>query len=206
MSSPPLHVVGVLLAAGRATRFGSPKQLAMLDGRPLVEHALDALLQAGEIEQVVVVVGAHGAAVAEVVTASGWGEDAVVVHCPDFAEGLSASLRCGVAEAERRGADAVVVHLADLPRVGAEAIDALLEQATDEGGVLPEGPTRATYAGRDGHPVIFPRSWFPPLTSLTGDTGARELLAGPHTRRIELGHLAEATDIDTPDQLEALQP
>ncbi len=200
------RIVGVLLAAGAATRFGSPKQLAILDDRTLVETALAALLAAGYVDEVVVVVGAQADAVEAAVASSGWDDLAVSVRCPGFAEGLSASLRCGVAAAEGRGADAVVVHLADLPLVGTEAVDALLDHAVDDLGDIVDAPTRATYAGRDGHPVVFPRSWFERLVGLTGDTGARELLAGPHTRRIELGHLAEDTDIDTPDQLEALQP
>jgi CTP:molybdopterin cytidylyltransferase MocA len=196
------RVVGVLLAAGQASRFGSPKQLATLGGRPLVTYALGALLAVEAIQEVVVVVGAYAEAIAEAVA----GSEAIVVSCPDYAQGLAASLRCGVIAAQERGADAAVVHLADLPGVGPEAVAAVLAHAFDDHGRLHAEPTRATYAGTDGHPVVLPRACFGELAVLTGDVGARDLLRGSRVRRVELGHLADPTDIDTPDQLEAMQP
>lgn len=200
------HIVGVLLAAGRATRFGSPKQLAMLKDRPLMQHSLDALLAVEEVAELVVVTGAHAERVEAAVASFNRGETVVVARCPDFADGLSASLRCGVASAEARGADLVVVHLADLPQVGQGAVELVIDHALDEVGAPYDVPTRATYAGVDGHPVVLPRACFTELATLTGDTGARDLLKGPRTRRLEVGHLGMNTDIDTPEQLEALRP
>lgn len=198
------RVVAVLLAAGAAQRFGSPKQLAELDGQPLVLHALDHLRSVPRLEEILVVVGAHGDEVAAVVEASG--SDVVrVVHCPDWEEGLAASLRAGVAAAAAAGAGAVLVHLADLPRVTPQVIAAILGRACDGGGRLLGVPVRATYAGLDGHPVLLPRSSFAAVATLHGDAGAREMLAQPHTRRIEVGHLADPTDVDTPEHLESLR-
>lgn len=196
--------MAVLLAAGAAQRFGSPKQLAELDGQPLVRHALDHLLRVPLLEAVVVVVGAHADQVAAVVEEGG--SDVVrVVHCRDWAEGMAASLRAGVAAADVAGADAVLVHLADLPRVTPQVIAAVLDHACDDDGHLLGVPARATYAGVDGHPVVLPRSSFPAVAALRGDAGAREMLAQPHTRRIEVGHLADPTDVDTPEHLESLR-
>ena len=83
---------GVVLAAGGASRFGSPKQLAELDGVPLLQHAIDAMLAVPAIDPVVVVLGAEAQRVREAVD---FGEAQIVV-CGDWAEGMAASLRCGV--------------------------------------------------------------------------------------------------------------
>ncbi len=196
-------VVGVLLAAGAARRFGAPKQLAELEGEPLVLHALEHLLDVPALAEVVVVVGAHGAEVAAAVEATKW-PGVRVVDCPDWEEGMAASLRTGVAAADAAGAEAVLVHLADLPRVTPQVIAMVLDHACDDVG-RPVHPARATYAGADGHPAVLPRALFPAVAALRGDAGARDLLSGPATRRAEAGHLADPVDVDTPDHLESLR-
>ena len=72
-------------------------------------------------------------------------------------------------------------------------------------GGLRDTPTRATYAGVDGHPVVLPRALFPAVAGLAGPAGARDLLAGAGTRRVEAGHLADPTDVDIPEHLESLR-
>ena len=91
-----MNACGLLLAAGEGRRFGGPKQLAELDGRPLVEHALGAL--AG-LDRVVVVLGAH----ADEIRAGADLGDAELVTCDDWAEGMSASLRRGLAALAEAG-------------------------------------------------------------------------------------------------------
>jgi len=199
---PSPRVVGLLLAAGGARRFGAPKQLAELDGRPLITHALEHLLAVERLAGVLVVVGAHGGAVAEVVE----GHDGVrVVGCPEWAQGLAASLRCGVVAADAQGADAVLVHLADLPRVTADVIRIVVDSAIDAGGRLRDDPVRATFDGAPGHPVMLPRSRFGLVAHLSGDEGLRSILGGRGTLRVEVGHLADPTDVDIPEHLESLQ-
>lgn len=197
MNEPRL--AGVLLAAGAARRFGAPKQLAELDGRPLVAHALDALLGVRTLAEVLVVVGAN----AERVAAAAPG--ARVVRCDAWEEGMSASLRAGVAAADAAGADAVLVHLADLPRVTAEACEVVVAEGLGPDGWPLEAPARATYGGRDGHPVLLPRALFGAVAALRGPAGARDLLAGAATRRVEVGHLGDPTDVDIPEHLEVLR-
>ena len=201
MTQPP-RIVGVLLAAGAARRFGAPKQLAPLDGRPLVTHALEHLLAVERLAGVLVVVGAHGAAVAGAVADHA---GAHVVACDDWAEGLAASLRTGVTAADAQGADAVLIHLADLPRVTPEVMRLVTESALDAGGRLHEEPVRATFDGTPGHPVVLPRSRFGLVARLSGDAGLRSILGGQGTTRVEVGHLADPVDVDRPEHLEALQ-
>ena len=196
------RIIGVLLAAGAARRFGAPKQLAELDGRPLVTHALAHLLEVEHLAGVVVVVGANAAAVAEAIGAH---DDVRVVACEAWAEGLAASLRTGVAAADGLGADGVLIHLGDLPRVGPDVMRLVLERALDADGGLTGEPVRATFDGVPGHPVVLPRAAFGLVARLTGDEGLRSVLGGRGTTRVEAGHLADPVDVDLPEHLESLR-
>ena len=198
----PPRILGVLLAAGAARRFGTPKQLAELDGRPLVTHALGHLLALEELAGVLVVVGAHGDAVAAAV---GDRPRVRVVSCAHWAEGLAASLRAGVQAADVAGADAVLLHLADLPRVTPTVMRLVLDGAHDADGRLHDAPARATFGGAPGHPVVLPRSRFGLVAHLAGDAGLRSILGGRETVGVEVGHLADPTDVDIPEHLEALR-
>lgn len=190
MSAEP-HVVGLVLAAGAGSRFGAAKQLAELDGVPLLQHAVDAALAAEGLDEVVVVLGAHATAVREHVAFG----PARVVEAPDWAEGMAASLRAGLRAAGE--ADRVVVTLGDQPRVGAAVIDAALAAAPAD------RPLRATYAGAPGHPVVLPRATIPAALALSGEHGARGLLRDAAT--FEAGALCDPADVDTPEELEALR-
>lgn len=188
-----MSVCGVLLAAGGSRRFGAPKQLAALDGRPLVTHALDALVAVPLLAEVLVVVGAHGD---EVATAVADRRRVRVVPCARWAEGMAASLRAGVAAV--RDADAVLVALGDQPGITPAVVArVLLAQAP------PGTPVRATYDGAPGHPVVLPRTLFAAVAALAGDAGARTLLGG--AALVEVGHLGDPRDVDTPADLAALR-
>lgn len=186
---------GLILAAGAATRFGSPKQLAELEGRPLLQHAVDAMLAVDELDRVVVVLGHAGARVRDAVD---FGE-AEAVDCPDWNEGMAASLRCGLDALE--GCERVVVTLGDQPRMTAEAIGAVLAAS---GGGAPAA--RAIYHGVPGHPVVLGPDVLAQVGRLRGDAGFRELLADVEVRTVEAGHLAHPDDVDTPEELEAIRP
>ena len=184
-------IAGLVLAAGEGTRFGGPKQLAELDGRPLLEHALAAM---GAVERVVVVLGAHAD---EILAKVDFGA-AVPVVCEGWREGQAASLRTGLAELG--DAEAVIVTLGDQPRITPEVIALAIERFS-------EGcrPVRMTYEGRPGHPVVLPAWMIPAVMKLEGDRGARLLLEEAGTLEVEAGHLASAADVDTPDDLEVLR-
>ncbi|MGZ4269760.1 MAG: nucleotidyltransferase family protein [Solirubrobacteraceae bacterium] len=183
---------GLVLAAGAGRRFGSPKQLAELDGRPLLQHALDAMLAADGVDDVVLVLGAEAEAVRAAVDPG----RARVVVCPDWAEGMAASLRAGVAALD--GAERVVVCLGDEPGMTPGAITAALRHARGADGA------RATYGGIPGHPVVLGAPLLRRIGELHGDTGARELLAGAAVRTFEAEGLARPIDVDTPSDLEKL--
>lgn len=192
-----MRIGGLVLAAGAGRRFGGAKQLAEFDGAPLLQHAVDAMLGAEALDPVRVVLGAHAR---RVLAAVAFGAAAPVL-CGDWAEGLAASLRCGVAALE--GCDWVVVTLGDQPRITSSVIAAVAGEAAR----APVGceAVRAVYAGRPGHPVALARSLLPAVRALRGDTGARDLLVGATVRTVEAGHLARSDDVDVPDDLEALR-
>jgi molybdenum cofactor cytidylyltransferase len=190
-------IAGVVLAAGGASRFGSPKQLAELDGMPLLQHAVDAVLAVPAIDPVVVVLGASAERVREAVSLRA----ARAVVCPDWAEGMAASLRCGL---EAVGdAEWVVITLGDQPRVTAQVIAAIADDAAS----APVGVTaiRAMYDGVPGHPVALSRAMLPGVAKLRGDVGARELLGSASVRTFEAGRLCDPVDVDTPEELEGLR-
>lgn len=138
----------VVLAAGAATRFGSPKQ------RLFLPRVLAAVRASEWVREVVVVTGAH-----EVET------DARVVRCAEWERGPGASLRCGVDSLDAR-IEAAVVVLADGPELAPAAIDRLVTAWDGTPRVV-----AASYGGERGHPVLVPRSVWPQIP----DEGARVL-------------------------------
>lgn len=196
----PDALAGVVLAAGAGRRFGdAPKQLAGVDGLPLLQHAIDA--QAGaELHRRAVVVGSRAGEVLAAVDLRG----ATAIHADGWEEGMAASLRAAVAWAAGAGTGAewLLVGLGDQPRIGAAAVRAVADAAR----TAPPGTPaiRATFEGAGGHPVALHRSLWPALRRLRGDVGARDLLGG--AREVELGALASPHDVDTPHDLEALTP
>jgi CTP:molybdopterin cytidylyltransferase MocA len=190
-------IAAVVLAAGGASRFGSAKQLAELDGVPLLEHAIRAVEAVPAIERIVVVLGARAD---EIRAAVDFGSAEVVV-CEDWDSGQAASLRCAVA-AVAADADAIVVTLGDMPRVTPDVIAAFADLAVQHGS---QTRARAVFDGSPGHPVALGSAYFDDLLALEGDVGARELLKRIGADAIEVGHLCSGIDIDTPEALEELR-
>jgi CTP:molybdopterin cytidylyltransferase MocA len=188
-------IAGAVLAAGEGRRFGGPKQLAELDGRPLLEHAVEAMVCVPAIERVLVVLGARAPEILARVNFL----DAEPVVCEGWAEGQSASLRAAL-DVLGDTAEALVVTLGDQPRITPQVIAGVLDHRSPRYAAV-----RATYDGRPGHPVLIEKRLFPRLRELRGDVGAREVLASARVREWECGHLCTAYDVDTPEELEALR-
>ena len=196
MTRPPMaaetepEIGGIVLAAGEGKRFGGVKQVARLDGRPLLEHAVRAMLSVPSISPVVVVLGAHAGEIQAAVDFSG----ADVVVCDQWAAGQSASLQAGVAALGE--VEAAVITLGDQPHIDARAIAAVIAARSD--GV---DAVRATYDGVPGHPVLLERALFAELRALRGDTGARAVLAEAAVRDVRCDGLGDAYDVDAAEDL-----
>lgn len=190
-------IAAVVLAAGSGSRFGGgAKQLAELDGIPLLEHALRAVEAVPAIDRIVVVLGAR----AEEIRAGVDFGAAEVVVCEDWADGQAASLRRGIEAVAN--ADAAVLTLGDMPRITPEVIDAFAGLAAVYGSNV---RARAIYDGMPGHPVVLGSAYFPRIAALTGDVGARGVLKQIGAHSIECSHLCSAADVDTPEALEELR-
>jgi molybdenum cofactor cytidylyltransferase len=190
-------VGALVLAAGRGTRMGGPnKLLAEVSGKPLVRHAVEAALDSSA--RPVVVVAGHER---ERVEAALAGADVKLVHNPDFVEGLSTSLKAGLA-ALPQDVDGALVLLGDMPRVTSGLIDRLIDAFDPAAGGLAVVPVRE---GHRGNPVLFSRVFFPELQTVTGDVGARGLLGSHGERVVEVPVDDDAAflDVDTPEALEA---
>jgi len=186
-------VIGaVVLAAGEGSRFGGPKQLAELDGRPLLDHVLAAVAAVPAVERFVLVLGARADEIRARVDLHG----AEVVVADEWAEGQAASLRAGLAALD--DVDGALILLGDQPGITPPAIEAVLAHFDGS------RPLRAVYGGAPGHPVVLPRALLPAALKLRGNEGARELLEASGARRIEVGHLCEPADVDTPADLDSL--
>ncbi|MDO9487453.1 MAG: NTP transferase domain-containing protein [Sphingomonadaceae bacterium] len=186
-------VGAILMAAGRSSRMGGAnKLLADLGGRPVVAHAMDTIRRTG-----LPAIAVTGNMAAEVRAAVDDG--AHFVEAPDFAEGMSRSLRAGIAAvpADWRAA---IVCLGDMPHVPPVVLTALAAAARE-----PHDIVVPTWRGKRGNPVLWPRVHFARLAALEGDVGGKALLAefAEQVIEVEVDTDAILADIDTPDALAA---
>lgn len=184
-----MRAVGLVLAAGAGTRFGGPKGLARTaDGEPWVARAVRAL-EDGGCRDVLVAVGAEADAVAALVPAP-----AAAVRVDAWADGLSATLRAGLAASVSRGADVVVIVPVDTPDLPAEAVARVLDAVR---GAPPTALAQAVHGGRPGHPVVVGAGHVAAvIATLTGDRGARPYLAAHAALEVECGDLWSGADVD----------
>jgi len=173
-SQTSANLDAIVLAAGMGSRFGGGKLLAPWRGGILLDGALAAAF-AAPVRRVLVVWGADervSAAAEDFARRAGDEARLRIVHAERFADGLSASLRAGVAALPPDCAGAFI-FLGDMPRIPA-AIPATLAQVLKPG-VQAVAPT---FSGQRGHPVLFGRKLLPSLLTLGGDQGAGSLLKG----------------------------
>lgn len=188
------QVAGVVLAAGRSTRMGGPnKLLEKVDGKAVVRHAVEALIDA-ELSPILVVTGHMSDDVERTLT----GLPVSFVYNSAFAEGLSTSLRVGIA-AIPDSADGAVVALGDMPRLTSALVRSLVTAFDPTAGRLVVLPV---VDGKRGNPVLWARRFFPDLMAIEGDVGARHLL-GVHAEAVVEVAAGDGAliDVDTPEAL-----
>ena len=193
LPNPP-RIAALVLAAGQSRRMGANKLLIDLDDRPMIARVVDAVL-GSRAAPVLVVTGYEDTALRAALGAREIG----FVSNPNFAQGMSSSLRAGIA-ALPDGIDGVVVCLGDMPAVDAEIIDALVAAFDPARGAEIIAPC---HGGQRGNPVLWGRRFFAALMQVSGDQGGKPLLAAhPQAcRLITVDRPGVLLDIDTPEAL-----
>jgi len=192
------RIAAIVLAAGRSSRMApANKLLVEVDGVAMARRAVDAAL-ASQAVATVVVLGNDAARVRRVLD----GCQATIVDNPDFAAGLSSSLRAGVA-ALPADLDGVLVLLGDMPRVTPAHLDRLIAAFAP-----PEGRAICipTHRAKRGNPILWDARFLPEMRALDGDQGARGLI-GRHADQVcevEMPDDGVLLDVDTPSALAAL--
>lgn len=197
-ATPPA-IDAVVLAAGRSTRMGADNKLLQnYAGKPLVRHAVEAAL-ASKARSVAVVTGHQP----EEIRAALSGLAVSFVHNPDFAEGISTSVRAGIA-ALPPDCDAALIGLGDMPLVDAALLDRLIAAFEPEKGALIVLPVTQ---GQRGNPVIWARRFFDDLLAVQGDAGGRQILKANSDAVIEIpvSSAAASFDVDTQEALAQLR-
>ena len=187
-------VSAVLTAAGESTRMGRPKPLLPWRGTTLIEYQVDALLQAG-ISQIVVVLGHESAAVARFVDERSTRR---VVN-ESYRNGRTGSIKTGLAAVDT-DADAVLFLGVDQPRTP-DLIRQIVEAHTQRNALI----TSPRYQGRGGHPLVFSISLREELASTSEENqGVREVFRRHHdeVNEVEIDDPMVRLDLNTPDDYE----
>lgn len=192
-----MQSAGVVLAAGSSRRLGSPKQLLIVNGQPLLEVVV-AQVCASKLDEVVVVLGAHADEIRARVDLG----RAKVLFNSDYESGMASSLRAGLTALAREVSRAMVV-LGDQPDISAALLDRLLDLQHESG--LPAAAL--SFNGLLHPPVLMTRDLWGDLMSLEGDIGCRALIRARPELVAKLPALADSRhpiDIDTEDDYKRL--
>jgi CTP:molybdopterin cytidylyltransferase MocA len=194
-----MPIVAIILAAGASSRLGQPKQLLRIGEETLLEGALRIARDAGAAP-VLVVLGAHAEAIGKSIAFKG----AIPVQNDLWPQGISTSIHAGLRaiEACALQPSGVLIMPCDQVRLTAAHLSALILtfEAYGEDAII-----ASTYAGVLGIPAVFPRSVFANLYALTGDKGARSLLAAPPCSVIPLPFEGGEVDVDLPADLKHIK-
>ena len=191
-------IAGIILAAGRSHRFGRPKQLLKIGGEYILNRVVDAALES-DLDSVTLVLGPHRDEI-QVVLGERLGAPRLeLLHNPDYRRGQSRSLHHGV-RAVRSGFAACMFLLADQPLLDSAAINLLIEHfyQSDQGICVPR------CRGQRRNPAIFSSTYYDRLLCITGDTGARGIIAArpEDVLYVDIERSDIFLDVDTPEDLD----
>jgi molybdenum cofactor cytidylyltransferase len=197
MSNAITRCAVLILAAGKSSRLGSPKQLLHFEGSPLIRRVAKTAIDAG-IGEVFVVVGANAE---QVVTELNMPQLRLVEN-EDWQEGMASSIRNGLAAVEKADPEVngIMILVCDQPHLDTGTLQAILKKQQTSGLVI----AASLYEGKVGTPAVFHRSIFPALMELKGDTGARKIFSA-YSEQVALVPFEKGIiDIDTKEDYEKL--
>ena len=192
-------VSALVLAAGRSTRMGPVNKLLVPVGGRAMVRAVVERLEGSSVRPIVVVTGHEAERVGEALA----GTQARLVHNPAYREGLSASIRAGLA-ALPESADAAIICLGDMPLVASRHVDKLVAAFDpDEGREI----CVPVFEGKRGNPVLFARRFFEEVAAIRGDVGARHLIGEyeEHVCEVAMDDRAVLVDVDSPQALDEIE-
>ena len=190
---PSFRLATIILAAGQSKRMGSINKLLMpIDGLPMIQRVADVAIESGS-SGIYIVTGFECERVRSCLS----GYDIDFVHNDSFREGMGTSVAEGVRAIANQRYDGVMILLGDLPYMKADTLKSAAENFAEREGrkiIIP------TFNGEPGHPVVFPKKFFKELALLSGDRGAKALLARHQSSvvRIEVDDSGTTRDLDTP--------
>jgi molybdenum cofactor cytidylyltransferase len=187
-------ISAILLAAGESKRMGRPKQLLEWQGKTILQHVLESLINS-DADEIILVLGHE----ADLIRKSLSALPIKIVINPDYNRGMASSLRQGLLTIDPRS-EAFLVLLADQPGIGQDIINTLIrefEQANPKRGIV-----RPVYHGRRGHPVLISVQYLQEALQLQGDVGARQILMNHPEDILDIGVDKDVIlkDIDTPEE------
>ncbi|GLQ07081.1 NTP transferase domain-containing protein [Sneathiella chinensis] len=191
----PLKIAGLILAAGQSRRMGPEnKLLALIDGKPMIRHVTEQVL-AARVDKTLLVCGHE----AEAIRKSVWDLGVDCADNPDYADGLSTSLKTGFQKLAGDH-DGILVCLGDMPLVSADILNRLIDAFNpDEGRAI----IVPTIKGKRGNPVLISSQLQNQISEITGDIGAKQLILNNEdvVHSVEIDSDGIFIDIDTPDML-----
>jgi molybdenum cofactor cytidylyltransferase len=197
-----MRVAGLLLTGGRSSRMGQPKALMRLNGETFLLRVLRCL-EAGGIDDVIVVMGAHDEAIRQACGEMPLSPGVRLVTNPDPDRGQLSSIIVGLDALMPHHPDAVLVTLVDQPLVRASTVLALTAAFHESHAPV----VRPAFEGRHGHPVLFSAEVFPALRAAPAEQGARAVVhaAGPRVCTVAVDDPGVTFDVDTPEDFERAQ-
>lgn len=190
-----MSIAAIVLAAGSATRFGSLKQLAEIEDTPLVARAVAAVAGVAALDPIVLVVGAQAELVEQAVPEGRHR----TVRCERWADGVSASIRCGVAAAGP--VDAAMILLADQPLVTAALVRRVLADGMPALAKGTHDAARPIWEGQPGHPVLLGWRGLARHRELRGDDGLSTVLDPQRVLLLRSTDESPVIDVDLPGDL-----
>lgn len=190
--------IGILiLAAGASTRLGQPKQLLSYRGKPLIQHIAEVAIASGS-QAVGVVLGAY----AETIEPHLATLNVHVIYNQHWSTGMASSIQCGLQEILMLSPnlDAIVLMVCDQPFVSPHLIQQLMSGYRTSNYPI----VASEYAGTLGVPALFDKTFFPKLSTLQGDVGAKSIIRQHCSHSLSLPFLEGAIDLDTPQNLSIL--
>lgn len=191
------NVCAILLAAGKSSRMKEPKQLMNWNGKSLIQHQIE-LLSELSLPDIFVVLGCQAKTILQ--TVSNNDPRISYLQCPNYEEGLSASIKFGLQQASKQQYDGVLVMLVDIPLIQTNTIKLVYDTGathlitnTEPFAIQPQ------FKNKPGHPVFIGGVRSLHVHSLHGDIGLKPLIKQMKTRVIlDTDDIGVVYDIDTP--------